>query len=73
MGLYVDPPADAIVLSVDEKSQIQALSRTEPGLPPKKGRARTDYERHGSCPASPSGTLRPAYELHFVKRRITSP
>jgi transposase len=50
VGLYVDPPDHAIVLSVDEKSQIQALDRTQPGLPMKKGRAGTmthDYERHG--------------------------
>ena len=38
VGLYVDPPAHAIVLSLDEKSQIQALDRTQPGLPLKKGR-----------------------------------
>ena len=37
VGLYVDPPAHAIVLSFDEKSQIQALDRTQPGLPMKKG------------------------------------
>jgi transposase len=51
VGLYVDPPAHAIVLSVDEKSQIQALDRTQPGLPLKKGRAGTmthDYLRHGT-------------------------
>ena len=51
VGLYVDPPAHAIVLSGDEKSQIQALDRTQPGLPLKKGRAGTmthDYERHGT-------------------------
>jgi hypothetical protein len=51
VGLYVDPPAHAIVLSVDEKSQIQALDRTQPGLPLKKGRAGTMthyYERHGT-------------------------
>jgi len=51
VGLYVDPPAHAIVLSVDEKSQIQALDRTQPGLPLKKGRAATmthDYKRHGT-------------------------
>ena len=41
VGLYVAPPAHAIVLSVDEKSQIQALDRTQPGLPMKKGRAGT--------------------------------
>ena len=51
VGLYVDPPGHAIVLSVDEKSQIQALDRTQPGLPMKKGRAGTmthDYKRHGT-------------------------
>src|SRR6266446_6511510 len=50
VGLYVNPPSHAIVLSVDEKSQIQALDRTQPGLPMKKGRAGTithDYKRHG--------------------------
>ena len=50
-GLYVDPPAHAVVLSVDEKSQIQALDRTQPGRPMKKGRAGTmthDYRRHGT-------------------------
>lgn len=51
VGLYVDPPAHAVVLSVDEKSQIQALDRTQPGLPLKKGRAGTmthDYRRNGT-------------------------
>jgi len=51
VGLYVDPPAHTVVLSVDEKSQIQALDRTQPGLPLKKGRAGTmthDYKRHGT-------------------------
>jgi len=51
VGLYVNPPEKAIVLSVDEKSQIQALDRTQPGLPMKKGRAGTmthDYKRHGT-------------------------
>src|ERR1700676_766448 len=51
VGLYVDPPAHAIVLSGDEKSQIQALDRTQPGLPLKKGRLGTmthDYKRHGT-------------------------
>src|SRR6201982_1160997 len=51
VGLYVDPPAHAVVLSVDEKSQIQALDRTQPGLPLKKGRAATmthDYKRNGT-------------------------
>jgi transposase len=51
VGLYVAPPAHAVVLSVDEKSQIQALDRTQPGLPMKKGRGATmthDYKRHGT-------------------------
>jgi transposase len=51
VGLYLDPPAHAVVLSVDEKSQIQALERTRPGLPLKRGRAATmthDYTRHGT-------------------------
>ena len=51
VGLYVDPPAHAMVLSVDEKSQIQALDRTQPGLPMKKGRMGTmthDYKRNGT-------------------------
>jgi len=41
VGLYIDPPEHALVLSVDEKSQIQALDRTQPGLPMKRGRCGT--------------------------------
>lgn len=51
VGLYVDPPAHAVVLSVDEKSQIQALDRTQPGLPLRRGRCGTmthDYKRNGT-------------------------
>ena len=51
VGLYLNPPAHALVLSCDEKSQIQALDRTQPGLPLKKGRAGTlthDDQRHGT-------------------------
>jgi transposase len=51
VGLYVNPPEHAVVLSIDEKSQIQALDRTQPGLPMKKGRCGTmthDYKRHGT-------------------------
>ena len=51
VGLYLNPPEKALVLCVDEKSQIQALDRTQPGLPLKKGRCGTmthDYERHGT-------------------------
>lgn len=51
VGLYLNPPEKAIVLCVDEKSQIQALDRTQPGLPLKKGRCGTmthDYKRNGT-------------------------
>jgi transposase len=51
VGLYLNPPDRALVLCVDEKSQIQALDRTQPGLPLKRGRAATmthDYKRHGT-------------------------
>ncbi len=51
VGLYLQPPERAIVFSFDEKSQIQALDRTQPGLPLKRGRAGTfthDYKRHGT-------------------------
>ena len=51
VGVYLNPPDKAVVLCVDEKSQIQALDRTQPGLPMKKGRCGThthDYVRHGT-------------------------
>ena len=51
VGLYLNPPEHAVVFSVDEKSQIQALDRTQPGLPLKRGRCGTmthDYKRHGT-------------------------
>ena len=51
VGLYLHPPEHALVLSVDEKSSIQALDRTQPGLPLSKGHAATmthDYKRHGT-------------------------
>lgn len=52
VGLYLNPPEHAIVLCVDEKSQIQALDRTQPGLPIRKGRCGTmthDYKRNGTA------------------------
>jgi hypothetical protein len=51
VGLYIDPPAHTVVLSIDEKSQIQALARTQPGLPIKPRRCQTmthDYKWHGT-------------------------
>ena len=53
VGLYMDPPCHAVVLSIDEKSQIQALDRTQPGLPLKPGKCGTmthDYKRNGTTP-----------------------
>src|SRR6266550_4208964 len=52
VGLYMNPPEHALVLCVDEKSQIQALDRTQPGLPLKRGRSQTlthDYKRNGTA------------------------
>ena len=51
VGLYVDPPTHAVVLSIDEKCQIQGLDRTQPGVPMKEGRCGTmthAYKRHGT-------------------------
>ena len=51
VGLYLNPPDEAVVLCMDEKTQIQALDRTQPGLRMKKGRLGTmthDYERNGT-------------------------
>src|SRR2546425_7394023 len=65
VGVYLHPPDKAIVLCVDEKSQIQALDRTQPGLPLKKGRCGTmthDYKRHGTT------TLFAA--LHVLEGRV---
>ncbi len=64
VGRYVDPPAHAVMLSVDEKSQIQALDRTLPGLPMKRGRAGTmthDYIRHSLPRAKAGGTATPIH------------
>ena len=48
LGLYLDPPERAVVLCVDEKSQIQVPDRTQPGLPLKKGRAATSCWKHAT-------------------------
>ena len=73
VGLYVDPPEKALVLSVDEKSQIQALDRTQPGLPLKKGRAGTmTMITSATAPrrCSPRSMWRPALSLANVWRAI---
>jgi hypothetical protein len=63
IGLYLSPPEHAIVMCVDEKSQVQALDRTEPGLPLKRGRVETmtlDYKRYRPPRCSPPWTRRQA-------------
>jgi len=83
-GLYLNPPDRALVLCVDEKSQIQALDRTQPGLPLKKGRAATmthDYKRNGTTTLFAAldvksgfviGQCQPRHRakefIHFLKR-----
>ena len=73
VGLYLNPPQQALVLCVDEKSQIQALDRTQPGLPLKKGRGGTmthDDKRHGTTTlfaaleALQGRVIGPCYERH---------
>ena len=78
VGLYVDPPAHAVVLSVDKKSQIQALDRTQPGLPLKKGRAGTmthDYKRNGTTPPASASlsTARFRPERRSTRSSTTTP
>src|ERR1700758_3474536 len=68
VGLYLNPPDQAIVLCVDEKSQIQALNRTQPGLPLKKGRCGTmthDYQRNGTTTLF-AALGRPGRETKFL-------
>src|SRR6266704_1761878 len=74
VGLYLNPPEHALVLSLDEKTQIQALDRTQPGLPLKKGRGETmthDYKRHGTTTlfAVDGGVLDPAVR-HFGRTQL---
>ena len=81
VGLYLNPPAKALVFCADEKSPIQALDRTQPGLPLKKGRGTTmthDYKRHGTTTlfaalnvltGKLNGTCQPRHQewLRFLK------
>ena len=67
VGLYLSPPEHAIVLCCDEKSQVQALDRTQPGLPLKNGRAATlthDYKRNGTTTLVAALTQRPGRPGH---------
>ena len=74
VGLYLNPPEHALVLSLDEKSRIQALDRTQPGLPIKKGRGETmthDYKRNGTTTlfAAMNAAKGEVYGLCQQKRR----
>src|SRR4051794_8376803 len=74
VGLYVDPPRHAIVLSLDEKSQVQALDRTQPGLPMKPGRAGTmthDYKRNGTTDLFAALNVATGEVLYDCRRRHT--
>ena len=89
VGIYLKPPQHAIVLCIDEKSQIQALDRTQPGLPLKKGRSGTwthDYVRHGTttlfaalnaASGKVSGECYPRHRhqefIKFLSPRVNSP
>src|SRR3546814_8020242 len=64
VGLYVSPPAHAIVLSVDEKSQIQALDRTQPGLPLKRGRGARSEEHTSEL----QSLMRISYAVFCLKK-----
>jgi transcriptional regulator with XRE-family HTH domain len=75
VGLYLNPPDKAIVLCVDEKSQIQALNRTQPGLPLKKGRCGTmthDYKRNGKTHAALALGLAARQRGHRVRFTTTA-
>jgi transposase len=70
VGLYLNPPEKALVLCVDEKSQIQALDRTQPGLPMKKGRCGTMKSyRVGSLASAMSGTDTRNFSSFFADSR----
>ena len=71
VGLYLSPPENAVVFCVDEKSSIQALDRTQPGLPMKKGRRETmthDYKRNGTSTYLPP-SIRPPEKLSANARK----
>ena len=72
VGLYLDPPERAVVLCVDEKTQVQALDRTQPSLPIKRGRAQTmthDYKRHGTTDLFAALNLETGQVTHALRDR----
>jgi hypothetical protein len=74
IGLYLDPPDKALVLCCDEKSQCQALERTQPGLPLSIGHIRTkthDYVRHGTLTVNQHRSGAPPCHA-YIQRRVRS-
>lgn len=75
VGLYLDPPERAVVFSFDEKTQCQALDRTQPSLPLKPGRAKTmthDYKRHGTVDLFAALNIATGEVLHRTRKRHTA-
>jgi hypothetical protein len=75
VGLYLDPPERAVVFSFDEKTQCQALDRTQPSLPLKPGRAKTmthDYKRHGTVDLFAALNVGTGEVLHQTRKRHTA-
>jgi transposase len=75
VGLYLDPPERAVVLSFDEKTQCQALDRTQPSLPLKPGRNKTmthDYKRHGTIDVFAALDVQTGEVLHSTRKRHTA-
>ncbi len=75
VGLYMNPPERAVVFSFDEKTQVQALDRTQPSLPMKPGRAQTmthDYKRHGTTDLFAALNVATGEVIYDTRRRHTS-
>jgi hypothetical protein len=75
VGLYMNPPERAVVFSFDEKTQVQALDRTQPSLPMKKGRGATmthDYKRHGTTDLLAAMNVATGEVLYDTKTRHSS-
>ena len=75
VGLYLDPPERAVVFSFDEKTQCQALDRTQPSLPLKPGRAKTrthDYKRHGTIDLFAALNVGTGEVLHQTRKQHTA-
>jgi hypothetical protein len=75
VGLYMNPPERAVVFSFDEKTQVQALDRTQPSLPMKKGREATmthDYKRHGTTALFVAMNVATCQVLYDTKTRHSS-